>query len=95
MLKYQIHGNFRYSNTLLLTLNNRIYFCDHPPPASLGDSACLDSTCHPAASPLCFDQATPLESATISCTSARHNLTLPALEDAEKGQGDVIIIGSD
>ena len=33
------HRNRRYSNTLLLTLNNRIYFRDHPSPEVPGDSA--------------------------------------------------------
>jgi hypothetical protein len=32
------HSSYRYSNTLLVTLNNRIYFRDHPFPGVSCDS---------------------------------------------------------
>ena len=36
---FNVHLIRRYSNTLLITLNNRIYFRDHPSPEIPGDNA--------------------------------------------------------
>jgi hypothetical protein len=86
----------RYSNTLFLTLNNRIYFRDHPPPAISGDSAYLSSTGRPPASPLRFSQTIPSQSMTTSHTSVEHGTILPTLaEDPEKVISDVVTIVSE
>ncbi|KAI0289825.1 hypothetical protein BC826DRAFT_586736 [Russula brevipes] len=85
-----------YSNTLFLTLNNRIYFRDHPPPTISGDSAYLSSTRHPPASPLHFSQTRPSQSMTTSHTSVDHGTFLPTLaEDPEKVISDAVTIVSE
>jgi hypothetical protein len=72
----------RYSNTLFVTFNNRIYFRDHPPPCGLASQS--------VAIPV---QPQPLQSATISHTSTRTNLLHPALVvDPEKGINDALVM---
>ncbi|KAH9987443.1 hypothetical protein BJV74DRAFT_978757 [Russula compacta] len=82
-----------YSNTLFLTLNNRIYFRDHLP---LGNSTCPDPALHPATSPLHFVQNRLSQSTRTSHTSVRPDTILRTLpEDPEKLMGDITIIDSD
>lgn len=45
-LEFITHRAFRYSNTLLVTLNNRIYFRDRPSPGGLGAEMYLDPSGH-------------------------------------------------
>ena len=45
-LKSITHLGCRYSNTLLVTLNNRIYFRDHPSPGPMGPSAVTGPSGH-------------------------------------------------
>jgi hypothetical protein len=86
------HPNRRYSNTLFVTLNNRIYFRDHPSPEGPGDSAHV--------TPLAFGnrrergpgfaaQPRPSQSTTSSGTSIRLHTLLPPT-DTEKGKSDFV-----
>ncbi|KAN0129606.1 hypothetical protein V8E53_012602 [Lactarius tabidus] len=85
------HPNLRYSNTLFVTLNNRIYFRDHPSPNSPGDSAHV--------TPLAFGnrgeqrpgfaaQPRPSQSTTSSASIRLHTLLPPT--DTEKGKSDFV-----
>jgi len=81
-----------YSNTLLVTLNNRIYFRDHPSPESHGDTAHVA----PFASgnrggqrPGFAAQPRPSQSTTSSGESIRLHALLPPT-DTEKGESDFV-----
>jgi hypothetical protein len=80
---------------LFLTLNNRIYFRDHPHAETLGDSKFLGSINRFAASILRFARATPSQSATTSDMSAKSDTIIPTqTEDAEEGKGNNITVNS-
>ena len=58
-LRANADGCFRYSNTLLVSLNNRIYFRDHPFRGAHGDTRCyVDSgrSLRATVTPLTFAQ---------------------------------------
>jgi hypothetical protein len=78
-----------YSNTLLVTLNNRIYFRDHPAPQSLGDSAHIP----PFASGNRGERgpvfALPPSQSTTGSASIRLPAVLPPT-DTEKGKSDFV-----
>ncbi|KAF8266538.1 hypothetical protein EI94DRAFT_1802978 [Lactarius quietus] len=83
-----------YSNTLLVTLNNRIYFRDHPSPESSGDSANnapLSFGNHGGQRPGFAAQFRPSQSTTSSGTSIRLHGLPPSNMDAEKGKSDFVI----
>jgi len=85
-----------YSNTLLVTFNNRIYFRDHPSPESLGDSARvapLASDNRRERRPGYAAQLRPSQSTTSSGTSIRLDGLLPPM-DSEKGKCDFDITSS-
>jgi hypothetical protein len=88
------HRNRRYSNTLLVTLNNRIYFRDHPSPEGQGDTAHVppfSSGNQGERGPgLVFAaQPRPSQSTAGSGTSIRLHALLPPT-DAEKGKSDFV-----
>jgi hypothetical protein len=83
-----------YSNTLLVTLNNRIYFRDHPSPEGQGDTAHVPPFASASASRgergLVFAaQPRPSQSTAGSGTSIRLHALLPPT-DAEKGKSDFV-----
>lgn len=88
-----------YSNTLFVTLNNRIYFRDHPSPGSLGDSAYVASLQFASGNrggqrPIHRPQHRPSQSVTSSGTSATQSIRLHELlppADPEKGKSDFVI----
>ncbi|KAI9449733.1 hypothetical protein BJY52DRAFT_1227608 [Lactarius psammicola] len=82
------HRNCRYSNTLFVTLNNRIYFRDHPSPGSLGDSAYvapLASSNRRGRRPVFAPQFGLSQLATSTDTSIRLHELLPPMNQ-EKGK---------
>ncbi|KAH9987912.1 hypothetical protein BJV74DRAFT_473182 [Russula compacta] len=87
-----------YSNTLFVTLNNRIYFRDH---SLQGSSGSGNSFFHPLAArlppatPLNFAQAQSSQSFPTISTSIMLDTFLPSLAtDPEKGNGDPVMIRS-
>jgi hypothetical protein len=81
-----------YSNTLLVTLNNRIYFRDHPSPENLGDTAYVapfTSGNQWARGPEFAAQPRPSQSTTSCGTSIRPHALLPPT-DTEKGKSDFV-----
>jgi hypothetical protein len=83
-----------YSNSLLVTLNNRIYFRDHPSPGSLGegDSAYVSpfaSGNREGQRPGYTARPRPSQSSISSGTSIRLHAILPP-KDSEKGQSDFV-----
>ncbi|KAH9996131.1 hypothetical protein BJV74DRAFT_292229 [Russula compacta] len=87
-----------YTNTFFLTLNNRIYFRDHPPPGNSASFTPPDPglAFQPAASPLHFVRHSLSQSTATSHTSARLDASLPTLsEDREKRNSDITIVVSD
>ena len=87
------HRNRRYSNTLLLTLNNRIYFRDHPSPEVPGDSAYvahLASGNREGQLSKFAAQDRPSESAASDGISMRLHTLLPPT-DTEKGKSEFVI----
>jgi len=85
-----------YSNTLFVTLNNRIYFRDHSSPVCLGDDAYLERGLRPAVAARPSAQTSPSRSSTMS----RNSISLhevPPKVDTEKRDDyrNVVIIHSD
>jgi len=85
-----------YSNTLFVTLNNRIYFRDHSSPVSSGDDTHLERASRPAVATRQSAQTSPSWSPTKRRTSISLNEILPKI-DTEKRDDyrNVFIIHSD
>jgi hypothetical protein len=89
------HESFRYSNTLLVSLNNRIYFRDHPASAVVDSGLVVDSdqARRSAVASLHFSQGPPpLHTNTIDEGFKLH--TISRTMDLEKGKGDAVSISS-
>jgi hypothetical protein len=90
-------SDFRYSNTLLVSLNNRIYFRDHP---TQGDHVDSDNLGVPnlsrrsAATSLRFAQVGLPSHSTTMGDSLQLN-TIPNMIDLEKAKDDAISIRSE
>ncbi|KAH9066219.1 hypothetical protein EDB87DRAFT_1573837 [Lactarius vividus] len=78
-----------YSNTLFVTLNNRIYFRDHPSPVSLGDSANVARSNRGGRRLVFSPRRRPSQSTTGTGTSIRLH-ELPPPTDPEKGKSDFV-----
>jgi hypothetical protein len=89
-------SNCRYSNTLFVTLNNRIYFRDHTSPVSSGDGASLERAPHPAVAASPFAQMRPSWSSTMSHTSiSLHEFVRKVDTEKRDNHRNVVIIHSD
>jgi hypothetical protein len=79
------HWISRYSNTLLVTLNNRIYFRDHPFPGSTGGSV---SQPPPRPSEHPFPQVQPIGVHVFTTNDTFGLDTLTSTTEQEKGKGN-------
>ncbi|KAH9971163.1 hypothetical protein BJV74DRAFT_246822 [Russula compacta] len=84
-----------YSNTLFITLNNRIYFRDHSPQGGSGWGSFFHPARLPAARPLNFAQAQSSQPFPTISTSITLDAFLPSpATDPEKGDRDSVMIRS-
>jgi len=85
-LKLITHKDVRYSNTLLLTLNNRIYFRDHPFPGSGSGHSGYPGTSRPS------EHHLPQVRAAVVTTNDTSRLGLfLSTTDLEKGGGNTVV----
>ncbi|KAI0253515.1 hypothetical protein BJV78DRAFT_182743 [Lactifluus subvellereus] len=73
-----------YSNTLFVTLNNRIYFRDHSSPVHSGDDAYLERALRPAVVARLSAQTRPSRSSTTSGSSIGLHEILPKVDTAKR-----------
>ena len=85
-------SNYRYSNTLFVTLNNRIYFRDHTSPVSSGGDTYPERALRPALAARPSAQMSPSWSSTMSHTSITlHDIPKVDTEKRDDHRNAVII----
>jgi len=78
-----------YTNTLLVSLNNRIYFRDHPAPGAHVDTIHFDQGHRSAMAPLHFAPVGSHAHPTVTILGDGHKvMTMSQTIDPEKGMGD-------
>jgi hypothetical protein len=84
------HSSYRYSNTLLVTLNNRIYFRDHPFPGVSRDSVYHGPT-HPSERRLSIVNPSSGHALALRTNDTFRLDTLSSTIDPEKGKATSLL----
>jgi hypothetical protein len=84
------HSSYRYSNTLLVSLNNRIYFRDHPFPGVSRDSVYHGPT-HPSERRLSIVNPSSGHALALRTNDTFRLDTLSSTIDPEKGKATSLL----